>query len=59
MSKSKRNTDKELLHKMTMGAVRGAMKDQGFFDGRFRPKMVASGKAYKRNKKHKGNDGDE
>jgi hypothetical protein len=53
MAKKKKKTDKEKLHKITMGAVRNQQKEQGALDGRFREKKVPSKKSYKRKKKHK------
>jgi hypothetical protein len=39
------------LHSIEKSAVRDEMKEQGAFDGRFRPKVVPSKKRYKRKPK--------
>jgi hypothetical protein len=39
--------------KMMTGIQRELMLEQGFFDGRFRSKSIASKKIYKRKVKHK------
>ena len=50
----KKKSDKEVLHKIVLSAVRAEQKNQGAFDGRFREKKVPNKKkTYKRKKKHK------
>ncbi len=39
------------LHSIEKSAVRDEMKEQGAFDGRFRPKVVPSKKRYRRKPK--------
>lgn len=41
-------------HKAQKAAQRKAFMEAGGYDGRFRSKVVPSGKAYKRHEKHKG-----
>jgi hypothetical protein len=47
--------DKLDLHRMKVGKIRFDQVEQGFFDGRYRTKVVPSGKLYKRNEKYKPN----
>ncbi len=47
--------EKKILHKMVLGNERFNQMEQGFFDGRFRTKVVPSAKVYSRNIKHKLN----
>jgi hypothetical protein len=47
--------DKLDLHRIKVGKIRFEQVEQGFFDGRFRTKVVPSAKVYSRNIKHKLN----
>lgn len=51
----KESADKLVLHKIEVGKIRIDQVEQGFFDGRFRTKVVPSAKVYSRNIKHKLN----
>ena len=56
---AKKHNFSEDLRKIEKGAVRNEMKEQGAFDGRFRPKVVADKTNYKRHSKHRhGNNED-
>jgi hypothetical protein len=44
------------LDRIERAAKREAQKAAGAFDGRFRPRVAASRKAYNRKRKHRGRD---
>ena len=48
----KQKTDKDILRNIEKGIVREEQKEQGALDGRFRPKVIPSKKAYKRKPKN-------
>lgn len=52
MSKKK----KKSIRKLVKSKERERRVDQGYYDGRFSPKVEKSKKSYKRNTKHKGRD---
>lgn len=45
---------KEKLHKLKLASEREERKAQGYFDGRFAPKVEKDKSKYNRNIKHKG-----
>ena len=45
-------SNKDKLHKMTVGKQREKQVEQGFFDGRFVQRSEESKKVYKRKEKH-------
>ena len=51
-------SDKDKLHKMTVGKQREKQVEQGFFDGRFVQRAEESKKVYKRREKHPRKDGE-
>ena len=51
-------SDKDKLHKMTVGNQRENQVEQGFFDGRFVQRAEESKKVYKRKEKHPKKDGE-
>ena len=51
--KSKKDKDKEKVHKLIVGKQREKQISQGFFDGRFVERTEESKKKYKRKEKHK------
>lgn len=56
MAPRKRNPMKE-LDAIERAAKREAQKAAGALDGRYRPRVVKSRKAFSRKRKHKGGDG--
>ena len=52
------NSDKDKLHKMTVGKQREKQVEQGFFDGRFVQRAEESKKVFKRKEKHPKKDGE-
>ena len=51
-------SDKDKLHKMTVGKQREKQVEQGFFDGRFVQRAEESKKVFKRKEKHPKKDGE-
>jgi hypothetical protein len=51
-------SDKDKLHKMTVGKQREKQVEQGFFDGRFVQRSEESKKVFKRKEKHPKKDGE-
>jgi hypothetical protein len=52
-------TQKDKLHKMTVGKQREKQVEQGFFDGRFVQRAEESKKIYKRKEKHPKKDSEQ
>jgi len=50
--KPKKNPKKE-VHQLVVGQQRENQKEQGFFDGRFRTKVVPSKKVYNRSRNNR------